>query len=68
MSLKQMLKRLSIFLMMFALFAITSISNPALAVTPQGLYDRAWRLINAKYVDDTQINKTGIVGTINTTQ
>jgi carboxyl-terminal processing protease len=54
MSLKQMLKRLSIFLMMFALFAITSISNPALAVTPQGLYDRAWRLINAKYVDDTQ--------------
>jgi carboxyl-terminal processing protease len=40
--------------MMFALFAITSISNPALAVTPQGLYDRAWRLINAKYVDDTQ--------------
>ena len=54
MSLKQMLKRLSIFLMMFALFAITNISNPALAVTPQGLYDRAWRLINAKYVDDTQ--------------
>ena len=54
MSLKQMLKRLSIFLMMFALFTITNISNPALAVTPQGLYDRAWRLINAKYVDDTQ--------------
>ena len=54
MSLKQMLKRLSIFLMMFGLFAITNISNPALAVTPQGLYDRAWRLINSKYVDDTQ--------------
>ena len=28
--------------------------NPALALTPQGLYDRAWRLINNKYVDETQ--------------
>ena len=25
-----------------------------MAITPQGLYDRAWRLISAKYVDDTQ--------------
>ena len=40
--------------MIFALFAITNISNPAMAVTPQGLYDRAWKLINVKYVDDTQ--------------
>ena len=54
MSLKQMLKRLSIFILIFALFAITNIANPAMAVTPQGLYDRAWKLINAKYVDDTQ--------------
>lgn len=54
MSLKQMLKRLSIFFMIFALFAITNIQNPAMAVTPQGLYDKAWKLINAKYVDDTQ--------------
>ncbi len=54
MSLKQMLKRLSIFILVFGLFAITNIKNPAMAVTPQGLYDRAWKLINAKYVDDTQ--------------
>ncbi|MBE7708516.1 MAG: S41 family peptidase [Cyanobacteria bacterium SIG27] len=54
MSLKQMLKRLSIFLMIFVLFAITNISNPAMATTPQGLYDKAWKLINMKYVDDTQ--------------
>jgi len=54
MSLEQMLKRLSIFFMIFALFAITNISNPAMATTPQGLYDKAWKLINAKYVDDTQ--------------
>lgn len=54
MSFKQMLKRLSIFIMVFVLFAITNISNPALAVTPQGLYDKAWKLISVKYVDDTQ--------------
>ena len=54
MSLEQMLKRLSIFILVFGLFAITNIKNPAMAVTPQGLYDRAWKLINAKYVDDTQ--------------
>ena len=54
MNLKQMLKRLSIFIMVFGLFAITNISNPAMATTPQGLYDKAWKLINAKYVDDTQ--------------
>ncbi len=54
MNLKQMLKRLSIFALVLLLFAITNISNPALATTPQGLYDKAWKLINSKYVDDTQ--------------
>ncbi|MBQ8848075.1 MAG: S41 family peptidase [Candidatus Gastranaerophilales bacterium] len=54
MSLKQMLKRLSIFFIFFALFCITNIQNPALAVTPQNLYDKAWKLIQTKYVDETQ--------------
>ena len=54
MNAKQIFKRLSIFIMVLVLFAITNIQNPALALTPQGLYDRAWRLINTKYVDDTQ--------------
>lgn len=54
MSFKQIFKRLSIFLVMFALFFITNSQNPALAITPQGLYDKAWRLIYTKYVDDTQ--------------
>ena len=54
MNAKQIFKRLSIFVMVVALFVITNIQNPALALTPQGLYDRAWRLINTKYVDDTQ--------------
>ncbi len=54
MSLKQMLKRLSIFIFVFILFCITNIQNPAMAITPQSLYDKAWRLIYTKYVDDTQ--------------
>ena len=54
MTLKQMLKRFSIFIAIFILFCTTNIQNPAMAITPQGLYDRAWRLISAKYVDDTQ--------------
>ncbi len=54
MTLKQMLKRLSIFLLMFLLFFVTNSQNPALAITPQGLYDRAWKLIYTKYIDDTQ--------------
>ena len=54
MSLRQMLKRLSIFFIFFALFCITNIQNPALAVTPQNLYDKAWKLIQTKYVDETQ--------------
>ncbi len=51
---KQLMKKLSIFLIISLLFCITNISNPALALTPQGLYDKAWKLINSKYVDDTQ--------------
>ena len=54
MNFKLILKRLSIFLMPLLLFVLTSIANPAMATTPQGLYDKAWKLINAKYVDETQ--------------
>jgi len=54
MTLKQTLKRLSVFIFILALFCVTNISNSALALTPQSLYDKAWRLIDSKYVDDTQ--------------
>ena len=54
MSFKQMLKKLSVFFVIFILFCITNVQNPALAITPQSLYDKAWRLIYTKYVDDTQ--------------
>ena len=54
MNMKQILKRLSVFIMVLVLFLITNIQNPAMALSPQSLYDRAWRLINSKYVDDTQ--------------
>ena len=54
MTLKQMLKKISIFFILLLVFIITNVQNPALALTPQGLYDKAWRLIYTKYVDDTQ--------------
>ncbi len=54
MTLKQTLKKISIFFILILFFCITNVQNPALALTPQGLYDKAWRLIYAKYVDDTQ--------------
>ncbi len=57
MNVKQMLKKLSIFFAIMLLFCVTNISNPALALTPQNLYDRAWKLINSKYVDETQNNQ-----------
>lgn len=54
MNFKQFIKKFSIFFMLIILFCITNIQNPALALTPQSLYDKAWRLIATKYVDDTQ--------------
>ena len=51
---KQLLKRVSIILAVAILFFMTNSQNPALAISPQGLYDKAWRLIFTKYVDDTQ--------------
>lgn len=50
----QLIKKLSIFLVISFLFFITTTNNSALAIAPQGLYDRAWKLINSKYVDETQ--------------
>ena len=54
MDIKLMLKKLSIIISIIVLFFVTNASNPALAVIPQGLYDKAWRLISTKYVDETQ--------------
>jgi len=51
---KQLVKKFSIFFGLFVLFCVTNISNPAMALTPQSLYDKAWRLIDTKYVDETQ--------------
>ena len=50
---KDILKRASIFVLMFGLFYVSSFMNPVLAQTPQSLYDRAWKLVNAKFVDQT---------------
>jgi carboxyl-terminal processing protease len=48
------LKIFGIIALIIVLFFVTNASNPALAVIPQGLYDKAWRLISTKYVDETQ--------------
>ena len=54
MNFKQMLKRFSIPILLFLLFYTTTLKNPALAIAPQTLYDKAWKLIDSKYVDETQ--------------
>jgi len=48
---KNIFKRILIPVLVFALFYASAIVNPVLAETPQGLYDRAWKLIGQKYVD-----------------
>ena len=50
---KDILKRASIFVIMLGLFYVSSFMNPVLAQTPQSLYDRAWKLVNSKFVDQT---------------
>lgn len=50
---KDLLKRLSIFTLMLGLFYVSSFLNPVLAQTPQSLYDKAWKLIDSKFVDQT---------------
>ena len=50
---KDLFKRVSIFVLMLGLFCVSSFLNPVLAQTPQTLYDRAWKLIDAKFVDQT---------------
>ncbi|MBE7705678.1 MAG: S41 family peptidase [Cyanobacteria bacterium SIG30] len=50
---KDFLKKISVVLLATFLFYIGANYNPSLAQTPSQLYDRAWKLINAKYVDQT---------------
>ena len=50
---KNNLKRFTIIFSILSLFIISLNFNPALALSPQQLYDRAWKLIASKYVDQT---------------
>lgn len=50
---KDIFKRASIFVLMLGLFYVSCFANPVLAQTPQTLYDRAWKLVNSKFVDQT---------------
>ena len=50
---KDIFKKASIFVLMLGLFYVSCFANPVLAQTPQTLYDRAWKLVNSKFVDQT---------------
>ncbi len=50
---KAIFKKIFLFIAMLGLFYSTTSFNRVLAQTPQTLYDRAWNLINTKYVDQT---------------
>lgn len=54
---KKIFKKIFLFFLMFGLFYSTTSFNRVLAQTPQTLYDRAWNLINTKYVDQTNNNQ-----------
>ena len=54
---KHLLKKLSLFFAILGMFYYTTSHNEVLAQTPQTMYDRAWNLINTKYVDQTNNNQ-----------
>lgn len=46
-------KKFTIAIMLFMMTYITTAFNPVLAQSPQALYDKAWKLIDTKFVDVT---------------
>lgn len=46
-------KKFTVASMLLVMAFITAAFNPVLAQTPQTLYDKAWKLINSKFVDQT---------------
>ncbi len=52
-----LLKKIYLFFAIAGLFYCTTSFNPVLAQTPQSIYERAWTLINTKYVDQTNNNQ-----------
>lgn len=54
---KIIFKKITLFFAIFGLFVCTTSYNAVFAQTPQTIYDRAWNLINSKYVDQTNNNQ-----------
>ena len=54
---KNLWKKFTSALMILGLCYITTSLNPVLAQTPQALYDKAWKLIDTKFVDQTNNNQ-----------
>ena len=48
---KNIWKKITVALMLLFMSYITTAVNPVLAQTPQALYDKAWKLIDTKFVD-----------------
>jgi len=48
---KNIWKKITVALMLLFMSYITTAVNPVLAQTPQSLYDKAWKLIDTKFVD-----------------
>jgi len=50
---RNIFKRMTVALLLVCMAYITTVVNPVLAQTPQALYDKAWKLIDTKFVDRT---------------
>ncbi len=54
---KNIWKKITVVLMLLFMAYMTTAVNPVLAQTPQALYDKAWKLIDTKFVDRTNNNQ-----------
>ncbi len=54
---KNIWKKLASTLLLLVMAYITTAFNPVLAQTPQALYDKVWKLIDTKFVDQTNNNQ-----------
>lgn len=54
---KNIWKKITVAIMLLFMSYITTAVNPVLAQTPQALYDKAWKLVDSKFVDRSNNNQ-----------
>ena len=54
---KNIWKKITVAALLLFMSYVTTALNPVLAQTPQALYDKAWKLIDTKFVDQTNNNQ-----------